>query len=243
MKLSAKTETGKTRTENQDDYRAALMPDGSCWAAVCDGMGGVNGGKLASTLAIAQTEAACMEFVQTAHTAKEQKAFLSRLYQNANKTVYGYWQEHADYKGMGTTMVCALVQGDLCTVASIGDSRAYLLRDNQLTQITHDHSVVQHMVDQGLLDQTEAEDYPFKNVITKAVGAQKDIEPDLFQFQVSRTDMLLLCTDGLTNAVATEDIVQCINTAPFYEVAPRLLERVLAQPEQDNATVLLIDLS
>ena len=239
MRVAADTERGRTRPDNQDDYRAAAETNDSLWAVVCDGMGGAAGGATASALAVRTVQEACAHHPERWQQPQAAKQLALSLVQKANESVYERAENDPDLQGMGTTIVLLLVSGNICTVAYVGDSRAYLVRGGTLHQVTKDHSVVQEMVDRGILTPQEAQNHPQKNMITRAVGVLTAVEPDLIQFTLEEDDAVLLCTDGLVNAVSEKKIGAVLRETPFFECPRVLLENVLRQTEQDNATVVL----
>ena len=167
MKLAGKTDVGRVRQENQDDYRAGELPGGAVWALVCDGMGGAKGGREASQGACNVIEQVFQEqYAQCG--AGQEGAFLKKALISANRYVFNKAAHEESLAGMGTTAVCALVRGGEATLCHAGDSRAYLCRGGKLTQLTHDHSYVQELVDCGTITEEEAEHHPQKNIITKA---------------------------------------------------------------------------
>ncbi len=240
MRLTAKTDKGKVRTENQDDYRAAIQCAGYAWAAVCDGMGGAAGGTTASGIAATLAEERCTALHLEGCTPEQVQLEIHRLVQDANTLVYERSLQEPLLYGMGTTMVVAMVTGRVCTIAAVGDSRAYLYRDGRLRQITRDHSMVQELVEKGVITQQEADTHPQKNVITRAVGIQPQVEVDLFEVPLQPQDMLLLCTDGLTNALRIEQIEGILADTAFYDSTGCLMDQVLEKDEQDNTTVVLL---
>ena len=200
MKLAGKTDVGSVRPENQDDYRAGELPGGAVWALVCDGMGGAKGGREASQGACNVIE----NFFQEQYAqcgAGQEEPFLKKALLYANRFVFQKAAHEEALAGMGTTAVCALVRSGNVYLCHAGDSRAYLIRDGKLTQLTHDHSYVQELVDCGTITEEEAEHHPQKNIITKALGVDYRLEPEVTSVQLQAKDLLLLCSDGLTNAV------------------------------------------
>ena len=141
---------------------------------------------------------------------------------------------------MGTTAVCALVRAGQAFLCHAGDSRAYLYRDGKLTQLTHDHSYVQELVDCGTITVEEAEHHPQKNIITKALGVDYRLEPECTIVKVQPGDLLLLCSDGLTNAVPREDIEQLLGKGSFYDLPDRLVDTADENGGPDNITALLL---
>ena len=239
MKLAGKTDVGRVRQENQDDYRAGELPGGAVWALVCDGMGGAKGGREASQGACNVIE----NFFQEQYAqcgAGQEEPFLKKALLYANRFVFQKAAHEEALAGMGTTAVCALVRSGNVYLCHAGDSRAYLIRDGKLTQLTHDHSYVQELVDCGTITEEEAEHHPQKNIITKALGVDYRLEPEFTAAKLKREDRLLLCTDGLTNMVPVEEMEELLAQGPFYDLPDRLIEAANAHGGSDNITALLL---
>ena len=239
MKLAGKTDVGRVRQENQDDYRAGELPGGAVWALVCDGMGGAKGGREASQGACNVIENFCQEqYAQCG--AGQEEPFLKKALLYANRFVFQKAAHEEALAGMGTTAVCALVRSGNVYLCHAGDSRAYLIRDGKLTQLTHDHSYVQELVDCGTITEEEAEHHPQKNIITKALGVDYRLEPEFTAAKLKREDRLLLCTDGLTNMVPVEEMEKLLAQGTFYDLPDRLIEAANAHGGSDNITALLL---
>ena len=239
MKLAGKTDVGRVRQENQDDYRAGELPGGAVWALVCDGMGGAKGGREASQGACNVIE----NFFQEQYAqcgAGQEEPFLKKALLYANRFVFQKAAHEEALAGMGTTAVCALVRSGNVYLCHAGDSRAYLIRDGKLTQLTHDHSYVQELVDCGTITEEEAEHHPQKNIITKALGVDYRLEPEFTAAKLKREDRLLLCTDGLTNMVPVEEMEELLAQGTFYDLPDRLIEAANAHGGSDNITALLM---
>lgn len=239
MKLAGKTDVGRVRQENQDDYRAGELPGGAVWALVCDGMGGAKGGREASQGACNVIE----NFFQEQYAqcgAGQEEPFLKKALIYANRFVFQKAAHEESLAGMGTTAVCALVRSGNVYLCHAGDSRAYLIRDGKLTQLTHDHSYVQELVDCGTITEEEAEHHPQKNIITKALGVDYRLDPEFTAAKLKRDDRLLLCTDGLTNMVPVEELEALLAQGAFYDLPDRLIEAANAHGGSDNITALLL---
>ena len=239
MKLAGKTDVGRVRQENQDDYRAGELPGGAVWALVCDGMGGAKGGREASQGACNVIE----NFFQEQYAqcgAGQEEPFLKKALLYANRFVFQKAAHEEALAGMGTTAGCALVRSGNVYLCHAGDSRAYLIRDGKLTQLTHDHSYVQELVDCGTITEEEAEHHPQKNIITKALGVDYRLEPEFTAAKLKREDRLLLCTDGLTNMVPVEEMEELLAQGAFYDLPDRLIEAANAHGGSDNITALLL---
>lgn len=239
MKVFGMTDRGKVRRENQDSFRIDY-PDGKTLLLVCDGMGGVNGGAVAS-------DTACEAFLFNLHLAlskadiPEDAVLLSEAASYANISVYDRARTDKDCEGMGTTLVAALVTGDECSIVNVGDSRAYLLRDGECSQITRDHSLVEEMVQRGLISRDEARHHPRKNVITRAVGLGYRMKSDSFALTLREGDRILLCSDGLSNVAEDGEIAQIVFSTEDAETAcGLLLQKALERGAPDNVTAALL---
>ena len=239
MKLAGKTDVGRVRQENQDDYRAGELPGGAAWCLVCDGMGGARGGREASYSACDVIEH-CFQEQYSQCMPGEEAVFLKKALIRANRFIFQKAMREEALAGMGTTAVCALVRAGQVFLCHAGDSRAYLFREGQLTQLTHDHSYVQELVDCGTITVEEAEHPPQKNLITRALGVDFRLEPEVTTAPLQAGDLLLLCTDGLTNAVPREQMIELMRTSAFYDLPDRLVDAANENGGPDNITALLL---
>ena len=235
------TDKGKVRSANQDAYRLSLSPDGEyVLAALCDGMGGVHGGEIASAVA-------ADSFMQYAEDMlrREPKSDAAQVLREAaayaNLKVYDRAFRDESCRGMGTTLVAALVRPEDAAVVNIGDSRCYWLADGQLQQVTRDHSLVQSMVDRGLITEDEARSHPRKNVIMRAVGLERTIRSDIFRLDIRPGDALLLCSDGLSNLVDAGEMESLLLASSDDDAVCReLLRMALDRGAPDNVTLALV---
>lgn len=236
------TDVGLRRRENQDTYafEAFGAPD-TVVAVVCDGMGGVNGGQLASSLAVTtfmQELHARAHVNMTEEQVREMEAF---CVQQANGAVYARSLEGAEYHGMGTTLVSAIVSSDTAIVCNVGDSRAYHISSEGIKRVTRDHSVVESLLEAGNITPEQARTHPNRNLITRALGPDKTIECDCFTLPFAKGDSLLLCSDGLIVTVEDREILEIVCAEADGERAlARLLELALQRGAPDNVTVVLI---
>lgn len=168
------------------------------------------------------------------------RELLKKALISANRYVFNKAAHEESLAGMGTTAVCALVRGGEATLCHAGDSRAYLCRGGKLTQLTHDHSYVQELVDCGTITEEEAEHHPQKNIITRALGVDYRLEPEVTSVQLQAKDLLLLCSDGLTNMVPVEQMEQLLAQGPFYDLPDRLVDAANENGGSDNITALLL---
>ncbi len=239
MKLAAKTDIGYGRMENQDNYRAARLPDDTVWGLICDGMGGANSGKLASRLA-AQTLEEYFDQGLPDLAPGQEIEFLRRAVQQANHTIYEEASRHPEHAGMGTTVAGVLVRAGHAWLFHAGDSRVYLFRAGQIQQLTRDHSMVQELVENGAITAQQAATHPRKNIITRALGVNPAVEAETGECAVRPGDILLLCSDGLSNPVSDRVMAEILAQVPFYQAADALVAKALEHGGQDNITVLLI---
>ena len=248
-RFGAKTDVGLKRGHNEDSFCAA--PELGLYV-VCDGMGGRNAGEVASRLAVDVIQQHIREAGQDASLPmvgpsdagfSPQTNRLASAIRLANQVVHGAARSRSDQAGMGTTVVSALITGQTLSVAHIGDSRLYLIRGGGIQPLTEDHSLVAEQVRRGLLTEEEAERSPQKNIITRALGIEATVEVALDELPLEATDVLLLCSDGLTRGVKPDEILHEVrNGATPQAAAERLVELANAAGGEDNTTVVLIAL-
>lgn len=245
MNLYGLTDIGLVRKNNQDSYAIRVLDDALAIAVVCDGMGGAQAGNVASAVAVeafaATLEDACKQGLPPDPERKQE--LLRTACRAANTQVFDLSQKNPEYQGMGTTLVAALALSREVYVVNVGDSRGYILSEGQLTQITSDHSLVQALVDCGDITPEEARTHPKKNVITRALGVDDSIRSDVFCVEYKEGDVLLLCSDGLTNTV-TDAVLQAelSQLTSSEETARKLLTLAVEQGAPDNVTVILAQL-
>ena len=240
MKIVAKTDKGIVRDSNQDAYAVGELPGEVAWAVVCDGMGGAAGGNIASALAVKVIS----DKITSCFNEKMREASIKNLLDSAitaaNIEVYDMAYSRPELTGMGTTVVCAILREGEAFIAHAGDSRAYIAGKDSVTQITTDHSYVQDLVAKGKITASEAEHHPNKNYITRAVGIDKRIEIDFDQIDLSDDDILILCSDGLSNYVSADEIHEEISDGQYYAFADRLVKKANQNGGGDNITVVAI---
>lgn len=236
MKISSATSVGKVRPVNEDAFFVSPPDDsGSLLAIVADGMGGHNAGEVASSEAINVIKDVVLD---NEHNAKE---MLTQAINSANSTIYNMSLDKQALFGMGTTITACLIEKDKVTAAQVGDSRLYLIRDEMIIQITKDHSLVEMLIDNGSITKEDAKHHPQKNVITRAIGTDKEVSADIYEFSICEGDIILLCSDGLVNMVEDEKILSVITrTKSFEETADKLIAEAENAGGSDNITVILI---
>lgn len=243
MQFSAKTDIGLRRSANQDSLNYGIIADAAlAWAVVCDGMGGMAAGNVASE----QTVSIVSNALKQNLSPKSGSNFILNLLKSsvdaANAAVYDIAKKDEALHGMGTTVVSLVVKDNIAYLVHAGDSRAYIFSNGELSQVTTDHSVVQSMVESGQLTQDEAKHHPNKNIITRAVGVAPNIEIDQAQFDISEGDIILLCTDGLTNCVDFDLLKKTVTETEFSLLAERLVDLANANGGSDNITVVAFKL-
>ena len=238
MKLFGKTDIGLVRETNQDAFSFGSFDDGNCWAVVCDGMGGVSGGQVASEICVEKVSEAIKRSYRKGITVSSAKNLLTTAINAANSAVFKEAQENIELKGMGTTVVAVLVLGSIAVVAHVGDSRAYLIND-EINQITKDHSFVQLLIDTGKITEEEAKVHPDRNVITRAVGIEHVVDVEIDIVDINDNDKLLICTDGLNGYVPNADILKIIKEYGDSSTE-KLVETANNAGGRDNVTVVIL---
>ena len=241
MRFYSITETGRVRTKNQDYLFTTDQVIGplSNLFLVADGMGGHNAGEFASELAVQ----AVVEAIRNS-TIQEPIPVLEEAIRLANAKVFAEAQADVEKKGMGTTLVAGTIQDGHLYIANVGDSRLYVATNQELRQITRDHSLVEELVREGNLPESEAKVHPRKNMITRAVGAEDHVRTDFFDVEIRSGDFVLMCTDGLTNMISNEDIQEVLFVASdsLEDKAKKLVNMAEENGGRDNITVVLIEM-
>jgi serine/threonine protein phosphatase PrpC len=222
---------GKVRKVNED--RVLARPDIGLWA-IADGMGGHGGGDAASGAVVA-----ALDTIRTADSAADLLAQFERRVIRANAEVRALARSQS-LGTIGTTLAAFLIRPPHYACLWCGDSRAYLWREGVISQISHDHSEVQDLIDRGILDASEAKTWPRRNVVTRAIGAAVEAELDLSEGRVAPGDRFLLCSDGLTNHVSDAEIAAALAAAPPNRVCEDLLELTLQRGASDNVSLIVI---
>lgn len=201
MRVDYGTDVGAIRESNQDSCECGLFSKDSAWVVVCDGMGGANGGNVASSVAVQKIRKFLIDGFNENMSRENIKSLMLNAISRANDAVYAMSQEQEELRGMGTTVVLMIASKGLLHVAHAGDSRAYLKNEEGLTQITMDHSYVQDLVNLGQITQEEARNHPQRNIITRVLGVHEELRCDYSSFDFSPGDLALACSDGLSNYV------------------------------------------
>lgn len=240
MKIWGITDIGAVRSDNQDSYRAEEIAQRAALAVVCDGMGGARAGNVASAVAAD----ALVEAVK--RTAQEQPDtpwpdVLLNAVALANRAVHDLSRANEEYRGMGTTLVAALITHETIWVANVGDSRCYYIREGAMTRVSRDHSLVEDLVERGEITREEARRHPKRNLITRALGVDQDVKADLFECG-NCGGYLLLCSDGLSNMASEEELRGEIVHPDKETCCQRLLQLALDRGAPDNVTAVVVQL-
>jgi len=231
----AVSDKGNKRDSNQDSY---LVNESLGLFVVADGMGGHSGGEVASSMAV-QTLEAELKSLKGTNTPIREK--LHQAYEHASVRIFDKAAtESPELMGMGTTMVsCYLDQGRIY-IANVGDSRCYLYHDAQLWQLTEDHSLLNEQIRTGLIRPENAQNFTGRNVITRSVGYERMVHPDIIDRDIRPGETYLLCSDGLSSLVPDHKILEVFKSKPLHEVALALIQLALSHGGDDNVTVLIV---
>ena len=239
MKTFSMTHVGQRRETNQDymytsETSVGRLPD---LFLVADGMGGHAAGDYASRFTVEKI----VEYV-TESEESEPVTVLGEAVRYANEHLLAEANADASKAGMGTTIVAAVVVGDKLYTANVGDSRLYVINQERITQITRDHSLVEEMVRLGEMDKEDAKVHPDKNIITRAIGAKDSVEVDFYEHRLKKGDIILMCTDGLSNMVEDEDMFDIVKGArDIVEAVHMLIEKANSNGGRDNIGVVMAE--
>jgi PPM family protein phosphatase len=245
MLYAAKSHIGLVRQMNQDGYAVLSDLSPSQFYVVADGMGGPSAGEVASSIAVD----AVTEFVKSGITRAdlEPADLVRKAIYHANQKIFSCAKEKEEYFGMGTTIVCALASTSNVLFAHVGDSRGYVYKQEKLTQVTKDHSLVAELVRRGQLTEDEALHHPRRNIVTRSLGTDEDSYPDLYSVDWAPGDAVLLCSDGLTNLVYFDELqsfmrkmTQATTGRELEMIADAMVRLALERGGPDNITLILV---
>ena len=240
MQVFFKTDVGLVRSCNQDSCRYGKFSEDCVWSVVCDGMGGAIGGSVASSEAVdAISEVLCERFDKEM-SDEDLRELMESSVTSANGKVFAMSCEYENLRGMGTTVELAVVRSNRLYVVHAGDSRVYRISGETINQVTTDHSLVQQMVERGQLTPEEARTHPGKNLITRALGVEEELELDFIEQPFEKGDVLLMCSDGLSNYFEEKEILDIIIKTPREELAEEFVELAKERGGSDNITVAII---
>ena len=243
IELANLTDVGCERPENEDNYCYA-EPENDDDAlkrgrlvVVADGMGGQEGGQVASKLAVDS-----LRDVFLTGPAEDPASVLEDAFHSAHAAIQEYARTHPELAGMGTTCTAAILQDDRVTYGQVGDSRLYLIREGSIVQLTRDQSYVQQMIDSKLITPEQAKTHPSRNILTSALGSESTVEVDFAEAPIplQPDDLLLLCTDGLHGTVSDEEMLAAASQSPPREACRKLVELAKARGGLDNITIQIV---
>ena len=238
MMVYTHTDIGCGRSENQDSADFVLLDD-AVFAVVCDGMGGSNAGREASSRAVTIIRERIEKSYRSDYDSNKIRNLLVAAVKTANAVVYDLGTTVPEWSGMGTTCVAAFVRNGIVHTVNVGDSRAYLVT-HEIRQITRDHSMVMNMYERGDITKEELKNHPKRNGITRAVGVAENVEPDYFENELPANGAVILCTDGLSNYCDEGVIFRMTKDLPPEELPKALVETALGNGSGDNITAAVI---
>ncbi len=238
MQIAYRSDIGKSRAINEDFVSHFSNQKKQPLMLISDGMGGHRAGDVASEMAVSHLGEAWKE--TAFENVENVSSWLLNTIQKVNKLIFQKSLDFVDLDGMGTTLVAAAYVNEELVIAHIGDSRAYLYRNFQLKQLTDDHSLVNELMKTGELTETEARNHPQKNILTRSMGVKERIQVDLTSVPIQKNDVLLLCTDGLSNLIEEEEIKKVLKDwLPLEEKGEKLITLANEAGGRDNISVLL----
>lgn len=240
MHVEFRTDKGKIRHHNEDNGGVFHNKTGDPIVIVADGMGGHRAGDVASEMAVRLLSEAWKKTEEFLYAPDVEDWFRETI-QQVNQEIVAYAHEESGLKGMGTTLVAAVFTRSQVVIANVGDSRAYLLNRKELQQVTEDHSLVNELLRKGEISKEDAENHPRKNILLRALGVEGNVETDTFAVPFEANDILLLCSDGLSNMIAEAEMEQVLlSERTLSEKADAFIAKANANGGKDNITVLLL---
>ena len=241
LQINGATDRGMVREANEDRFAGEVFDRSSGYAVVCDGMGGTAGGGIAAGIAAEEVRRMVESSLRPHMEERSVHLLLESAVANANRAVYTRSEQAGGALcGMGTTLCAAVICDGTALVANIGDSRCYLLREDRLAQVTEDHTAVSAMIRLGLLTPEEAATHPDRHAITRAVGVEPTVNADYYTVDLASGDALLLCSDGLYNALPGEELTAALRQVLAGEDIHSLVTKANAAGGPDNITAVLI---
>ena len=240
MKYSYLTDPGKVRDHNEDSVVITENANKEILLAVADGMGGHLAGEVASSIAITHIGKRFRE-MSTVGNKEDVFNWLQEAFSEINALIYQYTESHPESKGMGTTLVTAVLTNDFLLFGNIGDSSGFVVKNNKLHKVTVDHTLVNLLVKSGELTEEEAKDHPRKNVLMKALGAVTNVEMDIFDVETD-IDGIVLCSDGLTNMLENEQIMKVLSSdLEIEDKLKKLICKCNNRGGNDNISIAYLD--
>ncbi len=241
LRFAAGTDRGLVRDGNEDSYRIIEKSSQNPYVyIIADGMGGHNCGEVASRMAVDYISKCVEQDGRRLLSPQGMEREIRRMVEDTNASIFETSLQKPEASGMGTTLTMAVITGERVVVAHVGDSRLYLIHDEVIEQITEDHTYIWELIKNGSLTREEAEFHPRKHVITRAIGTSPDLEIDMLDLETERGDILLLCTDGLTNMICDDEIYRILKSNEPEAACEALIEAAKSKGGEDNITVIVI---
>lgn len=225
---------GNFRKTNQD-YCGYYEENNVGIYIIADGMGGHSGGEVASKIAVTET----LQYIKSNMSSDNLGETLKLAITKANSSVLDSAEKNEELKGMGSTITACYIKNDDAVVANVGDSACFIKFKDKLMKVTKDHSLVQELVDLGNISEEEAKNHPNKNIITRALGTNREVEVDLFNVELENVQKLILCTDGLSNFVTSEDMLYALDTYDNEQCCRELVELSKKNGSKDNISIIV----
>jgi len=245
LKFSARSDCGRVREKNEDSFLVLFEQCNIRYPVflVADGMGGHNGGEIASSMLTEYIKNKILDNPERLQAQDERESFIKEIIHDANKIIFLKSKEETDLSGMGTTITMAVLLDSEVLFAHAGDSRAYIIRESEIIKVTEDHSYVQELVNSGQISSEEAEIHPKRNMITRAIGTEDDIEIDFYLHSIQSGDYIVLCSDGLTNMVEQNEIIDILHRQCSVEnKVTELINLANDRGGTDNITVIVLSI-
>ena len=240
MKFYAKSDIGNMREENQDCVWAGELDTDAVAVILCDGMGGENAGDIASSTTVEFIKDRLMKGFRRDITRNQIRNLLITSVTAANSVVYDMSSSDLKKAGMGTTCVAGVIYNERAYLINVGDSRCYFFFDDNMQQITKDHTYIRKLLEKGIITYEESKSHPDRNCITKAVGVEPFLTPDYFELDVKKDDLLLFCSDGLSSYTDDSEIAQIVANTPYSKCCDQLIDYVNKHGGRDNVTVAVV---
>ncbi len=243
MEYFAKSDKGKIREVNEDYYNIIInyhnIPP---TFIIADGMGGHNYGEIASKLAVDCASSNILQINDYLQKGFDIPNFIKTIFRLSNNLVTHEANSTLELNGMGTTMIISLIYEGKLFIGHVGDSRVYLIREGKILRLTTDHSYIEELIKTGSLTREEAESHPKKNLITRALGCFENLEVDIYTYNIKKNDYILLCTDGLTNELIEDEILDCFNNSTDpKKLCEELIIKANKRGGEDNITVIIFE--
>lgn len=237
MQIGFKTDIGNHRSINEDAFFVSISDQ---FFLIADGVGGCNSGEIASNFAVNKIADYFKENSSDLHGNKQDTfKYFSQCLNYVNRYIFDYAKKNVDTNGMATTIIIVYLVDDTACIANIGDSRVYLIRDEEIFQITEDHTLVSEYVKKGTITPEEAQNHPQKNIITRALGSNQTVEADFYKIDIQENDIFILCTDGLYGELSNQEICQtALAHDDMQKVCDELVSMSIEKAGSDNITVI-----